>query len=210
MLFYMKGGSIASNHVQNLLPNNCKTIVKPYKFKVPNSDLNNMKFYQVASGRKRKKRNRRKRGGSVVSKLVNNTARLRSLSLKKNPGPFPNPKNRCINWLNKSPKIVGGKRKSKKKNRKMKGGSDWVGMLRSFSWAPQKSNHLKKFTKNVNQYVQSNKNIHTGPAFNPFKTVKNLNNNLLNKLSIEPYKITQKVHNMMKNINKSPMFRIFK
>ena len=99
----MKGGSIASDYVNTLLPTKCKNVLKPYKFAIGNSSLRNAKLYQIGSGKKKRSVKRRvrktkkvrktKRGGSPMSKIVMNTARLRSISSKKNPGIFPEQKN---------------------------------------------------------------------------------------------------------------------
>lgn len=213
----MKGGSVASDFVLNeLLPSKCKNVLKPYKFAVGNSDLKNVKLYQIGSGKKKtkkvsKKKKRMKksskkkyRGGSPMSKVVNKIALLRSISSKKSPGVFPKQKNCGIKVID-IPKLVGGKKKRKYNK---KGGSDWVSTVRSYSYTPQSKKRLGKFT-NSNQYIQNKNKLSKGPMFFPLSLKKKINS-VLKKKKIGPFRFTSKTRKMISDISNYPMFELFK
>ena len=50
----MKGGSIASKHVLGLLPKKCNNVLKQHKLPMGNKNITG-RFYQVASGRRKRK-----------------------------------------------------------------------------------------------------------------------------------------------------------
>ena len=199
----MKGGSIASNHVISALPKSCNNVRPKKTFPMGDKPVAG-KFYQVASGRKSKKTKKtkkvkkskksmkkkvsKKRGGTVHN-LSKKVWKLRSLSNKPNPGKFPNVKNRKINWLKNSPKIVGG--------------SAWKASVYSGVANKNYGKHSKHFT-GVVPYVQTDKVVHSGRMFKPFKKpIKTF----INKAKINNFRMGKNVFHKMRNVNKMPMFR---
>lgn len=202
----MKGGSVASKHVEKFIQQTGAVT----KNKLPGgNNIKGFRPHQVASGRRMKRKSKKKsgkkrknrrskkksKGGSPLSSLSKKITQIRYGSHKQNPGKFPKKSNNKINWLKKSPRIIGGK-----KNKR--GGSDWKSTLYSFSANKGYGKHSKKFTK-LNSYVQNPPKIHSGRMFKPFhKPIKTFNN----RTKINNFRMAQNIFDKIRNINKSPMF----
>jgi hypothetical protein len=151
----MKGGSSASDYVHSLLPSRCLQKQNIKKYPVLRSNLKGINMYQTAGGRKKKVS---KKGGSYLSEHMNKVNSIsRKLKSKKNPGIFPNVRNRQIYLLNKTPKVYnGGGRKSKRKSK---------------CKSKRKSNQNKKggkyYRSHLMEKARSKKNITYSHFFKP-------------------------------------------
>ena len=185
----MKGGSSASDYVHSLLPTRCLQKQNIKKYPVLRSNLKGINLYQTAGGRKK---NRRKKGGSYLSEHMNKVNLIsRKLKSKKNPGIFPNVRNRQIYLLNKTPKIYNGggrksKRKTKSKSKRIKKGGKYY-----------KSQLMKK--------ARSKKNIKYSHFFKPL-FVGSKNKNFMPTKMEQNFKI--KPNTFSGDINYRPMFNL--
>ena len=191
----MKGGSIARKHVMSLLSKNNNS---QSTNTLPISNKKIIRVHQIAAGRKKKRRTQKKKskgkGGSLYY-ISNKISKLRCASKKINPGKFPSIKNKNINWLKNSPRVIGGKKTKR-------GGSDWKSTLYSVSANKGYGKYSKQFTK-TDPYVQTKKNIHNGKMFKPFqKPFKTF----YSKTKINNLKMAQNIFDKILTINKSPMF----